>query len=146
MGILNTGPGVKNHISPKKARELIARFQTMHHPLSLVYRRLPPQRPHLLFHHIHHRILYLTLADTPKILYPKEVEVRARSYGETRCINQQKPKTKIKMKDAKKYKAIHYMNCQSGCRSSERIWSINVVLQSHEETWAWISRHFQFFS
>ena len=32
-------------------------------------------------------------ADTSKIQYPKEVEVRMRSYGETRGINPQKPKT-----------------------------------------------------
>ena len=74
-----------------------------------------------------------TLADTPKIQYTKEVEVRVRSYGETRCRDQKKPKTKIKMKDAKKYKAINYMNCRNGCRSSERIWSMNVVFQSHGE-------------
>ena len=33
----------------------------------LVYQRVPLQRPHLLLHHLHHRILYLTPADTPKI-------------------------------------------------------------------------------
>ena len=43
-----------------------------------------------------------------------------RSYGETRCIDQQKPKTKIKIKDAKKYTAIR--------RSSEKNWSMKVVL------------------
>ena len=42
------------------------------------------------------------------------------SYGETRCINQQKPKTKKEMKDVKKYKAIYHMNCRIGCRSSDR--------------------------
>ena len=36
-----------------------------------------------------------------------------------RCINQQKPKTKIKMKDAKKYRAIY--NCMT-CRSSGKKW------------------------
>ena len=43
-----------------------------------------------------HKIPYLTQTDTPKIQYPKEVEVRVKSFGETRCINQKKPKTKIK--------------------------------------------------
>ena len=81
-----------------------------------------------------HRILYLTLGDTPKIQYPKEVGVRVRSYGETCCMNQQKPKTKIKMKDAKKHKAIYCMTCPIGCRNSERIWSMNVVRQSYAET------------
>ena len=46
----------------------------------------------------HHRILYLMSTDTPKIQYPKEVELRAKSFGETRCMNPQKPKTKIKMR------------------------------------------------
>ena len=56
------------------------------------------------------------------------------SFGETRCINQQKPKTKLKMKDAKKYKVIYFMTCRIGCWSSKRIWSMNVVFQSHGET------------
>ena len=67
----------------------------------------------------HHRIQYLTSADTPKIQYPKEVEVRVRSYGEARCINQQEPKTKIKTKDAKETLSLdiktlpsHLMNFQ----------------------------------
>ena len=50
---------------------------------------------------------------------------------ETCSINQQKPK---KMKDAKKYKAIYCMNWVIGYRSSEKIWSMKVVLQSHGET------------
>ena len=59
--------------------------------------------------------------DTPKIQCQKEVEVRVRSYGETRCINPQKPKIQIKMKDAKKYKAINCMTCPTGYRISVRI-------------------------
>ena len=98
----------------------------------LVYRRVPLHHPHLLLRHLHHRILHLTSADTPKIQYPKEMEVRARSYGKTRCTNQQKPKIRNK-KDAKKYKAIYYTNCRIGCWCSERIWSMNVVSQSHGE-------------
>ena len=61
--------------------------------------------PHLLLQHLHHRILYLTSAATPKIQYPKEVEVS--SYGETCCRDQQQPKTH---------------------RSSEKIWLMKVVL------------------
>ena len=34
--------------------------------------------------------------DSPKNQYQKEVEVRVKSFGETRCMNPQKPKTKIK--------------------------------------------------
>ena len=97
MGIHTTGPAVKIHFSSKMARDLVAIFQTMSHSKSLVYRRVPLQHPHLfLIQHLHHRILYLTSTDTPKM----------RSYGETRCIIPQKSKTIIKIKDAEKYKAI----------------------------------------
>ena len=37
--------------------------------------------------------------DTPKIQYQKEVEVRAESFGRTRCMNPQRPKTKIKKEE-----------------------------------------------
>ena len=40
----------------------------------------------------------------------------------------------VKMKDTKKYRAIYCMNCRTGCRSSEKFWSMKVVLQSHGET------------
>ena len=122
-----------HHTSPKRARELIAIYQTMYHSLSLVYQRvLPPQRPHLLRHHLHHT--HLTSTDTPEIQHQKEVEVRVRSYGEIRFVNPQKPKTKIKMKDAKKHKAIYCMTCRTGCRISEKIWSMKVALQNRGET------------
>ena len=52
--------------------------------------------PTPLLQHLHHRILYLTSADTLKIQYPKEVEVRVRSYGETRCIDQQETESTSK--------------------------------------------------
>ena len=69
----------------------------------LVYQRVLPQlHLHLLLHHLHHKIPNLMSTDTPKIQYQKEVEVRVRSYGETRCIDQQKPKTQEKMKDTTK--------------------------------------------
>ena len=50
-------------------------------------------------------------------------------------MNGEKPKTIIKMKDTKKYRAIYCMNCMIGYGNSERIWSMNVV-----------SRHYHFFS
>ena len=65
---------------------------------------------------------------------PKRSGTTSDELLETRCINQQKPKTKIKMKDAKKYKAIYCMTCQTGCRTSKKKWSMKVVLQSHRET------------
>ena len=75
LGILTTGPAVKNHISPKRARKLTAIYQTLCHSLSLVYLRVPLQRPHLLLVYLHRRILYFMSADTPKISQPKELVV-----------------------------------------------------------------------
>ena len=63
----------------------------------LVYQRVLPQlHLHLLLHHLHHRIQYLMSTDTPKKQYQKEVEVRVKSFGETRCMKPQKPKNKNK--------------------------------------------------
>ena len=56
--------------------------------------------------------------DTPKIEHQKEVEVRVKSFGETRCMNPQKPKTKIKMGSRKMYKEMYRMNCLIGYRNS----------------------------
>ena len=126
MGRHITGPSVKNHISPKKARKLFAIYQTMCHLWSLVYLRVLPQLHHHL-HHLHHRIPYLISTDTQKILCQKEVEVRVKSFGETRCMNRQKPKTKINIGNQKKYKEFFGMNFLIGYRNSERILSIKAV-------------------
>ena len=143
MGIHTTGPAVKNHISSEMARELIAIYLTMYHLWFLVYQRVLPQlHLHLLLHHLHHRIPYLMSTDTPKIQYKKEVEVRVKSFGETRCMNPEKSKTKIKMVSQKKYKEIF----ESGYRNSERIWLMNVLQQSLGETLSLESRHFQVIS
>ena len=71
-------------------------------------------------------------ADTPKIQYQKEVEVREESFGETRCMKPQKPKTKIQiqMENRKKYTDISRMNCLIGYRNSERVWSMKVLQHS----------------
>ena len=45
-------------------------------------------------------------------------------------MNPQTQKNKIKMKDAKKYEAIYYMNSPFGYRNSERIWLMKVLQQS----------------
>ena len=96
----------------------------------VVYQRVLPQlHLHLLLHHLHHRILYLMSTDTPKIQYKKEVEVRVRSYGETRCMKPQKPKTKIKMENQKKYLENYRMNCLIGYRNLGRINLLMKVLQ-----------------
>ena len=113
--------------SPKRARELIAIYQTVCHSWSLIHLGVPLQRPHPLHHHLHHRIPYLTKADTLKIQHQKEVEVRVKSCGETRCTKPQKPKN---MRNAKMYKEIYLMNCMIGYRNSQRIWLMNWIKQS----------------
>ena len=95
MCIPTTGPAVKNHISPKKGKRIDCN-KSIYVPFIVPGLSTSSQRPHLLRHHLHHRIPYLTKPDTPKIQYQKEVEVRVRSYGETGSINRQKPKTKNK--------------------------------------------------
>ena len=102
----------------------------MYHLWFLVYQRVLLQlHHHLLIRHLHRRTLYLTSAGTRQIPQPKAVELRVRSYRETRCIDQQKPETQ---------KNEGHEEVQSdlwhSCRSSEQIWSTNVVLQSHGET------------
>ena len=67
IGIHTTGSAVRNHISSEMAIELIAIYRTMDHMWFLVYQRVLPQpHLHLLLHHLHHWIPYLTKADTPE--------------------------------------------------------------------------------
>ena len=54
--------------------------------------------------------------------------------GETRCMNPQEPKNKIKMRHRKKYKEIYRMNCLIVHRNSGRIWLMKVLQQSLGET------------
>ena len=83
MGVHTAGSAVTNHISSEMARELIAIYPTVYHLWFLVCQRVLPQpHLHLLLHHLHHRIPYLMSTDTPKIQYPKEVEVRVKTYRE----------------------------------------------------------------
>ena len=49
---------VKNHISPKMAKESIAIYQTTYHSLSTVCRRVPLLHLHLFLQHLHRRILW----------------------------------------------------------------------------------------
>ena len=108
---------------------------TMYHLWFLEYQRVLPQlRLHLPLHHLPHRIQYLMLTETQKIQYKKEVEVRVKSFGETRCIIPQKPKTKMKTRDLRKYKEIFRITCLIGYRNSGRIWSMTVLQQSIGET------------
>ena len=99
-----------------------------------IYEFLYNAHTHFLIIFIITGFCILTKADTPKIQYPKEVEERVRSCGETCSINRKNSKTKIKMKEAKKYKAICRMNCLIGYRNSERIWLLKVLQLSLGET------------
>ena len=95
-----------DYISSEMANELIAIHRTMYHLWFPVYQRVLPQLHfHLPLHHLHLRIPYLMSTDTPKIWYHKEVAVRVETFGETRCMKAQKPKTKIKMENQKKPRA-----------------------------------------
>ena len=49
-------------------------------------------------------------------------------------VNLQKPKTKIKMRNQKKYKEISRMSCLIGYRNSERVWLMKVLQRSLGET------------
>ena len=107
----------------------------MCHLWFLVYQRVPSQlHLHLLLHHLHHRVPYLMSTDTRKIQYQKEVEVRVKSFGETRCINRQKSENKNnKGREEVSSDLLHDLPdwLQD---SRERIWSMNVVPESHGET------------
>ena len=120
MGLHTTGAAVKNHISPETARELIAIY-TSYVPFVVpgLSASSSSTAPSPTSSASSSQDSVLTLADAPKVQYPKEVEVRVRSCGETRCMKPQKPKTKIKMENHKKYKETYYMNCWIGCRISE---------------------------
>ena len=79
-------------------------------------------------------IFYLMLTDTAKIPVPERSGSTSEELRGTRCMNPQKPTTKIKMRSAKKYKEIFRMNCLIGHRNSERIWLMKVLQQSLGET------------
>ena len=139
MGIPTAGQAVKNHISPKMSRELISIYQTMYHLWFLVFQRVPLRYPHLLLHHLHHRILHMTLTDTPKNPVPERSG--SMSEGPRRNPLHESTETENKNKNEGReevqryiYIYIYIMNCQIGCRNSERIWSMNGVRQSHGET------------
>ena len=91
---------VRNHISSKMAGKSSATQRTVYHSLSLIYRRVLRLHPHLLFLHLHRRILWLPR----NIQHQKEVKgLWVSQYGETRRMSQQKPKTQIKMMTTRNY-------------------------------------------
>ena len=76
--------------------------------------------------------IFTYCSDTQKIEYKKEVEVRVKSFIETRCIIHRNRKQKIE--NEKKCKEIYRMNCLIGYRSSGRIWLMKAHQQSFGET------------
>ena len=61
-------PVLSTNSSTSSSRTSSTSYQTMYHLWFLGPQRVLPQlRLHLLRHHLHHRILYLTSTDTPKI-------------------------------------------------------------------------------
>ena len=62
-----------------------------------------------------------------KILQQKEVKFSVRSHGDTRRVDQQKPKTQIKMKTTKIYEVSYCKMCRNGYRISRRIWWIRML-------------------
>ena len=113
--------GQKPHLT-KKARELIAILRTAHHSWSLVCRQVLLLHLHLLLQRLHRRILWVTR----RIQQQKEVKLWVKSHGETRRMDQQKPKTQIKMMTTRNYAAIYCKICRYDCRISKRIWWIRM--------------------
>ena len=102
---------------------------------SLVCQRVPLLHLHLLRQHLHRRILW----PARKIQQQKEVKLWVRSHGETRRVDQQKPKTQMKMKTTKKYDANYCKMCRNGCRISRRIWWIRMNYQYRVFRWLRLS-------
>ena len=79
----------------------------MYHSWFLQPQRVLPQlRLHLPRHHLHHRsqhrptVIQYRQTEMLRLQYPKGMEVWMRSYGETRCMTPQKPKSKIKKRES----------------------------------------------
>ena len=91
------------------------------------------QHPHLLLHHLHQRILFLTSDETPKIQYPKEVEIRKGAAGNP----MHKPtETENKNKNEGREEVQRDISHELPAWLEEfrRIWSMKVLQQSLGET------------
>ena len=98
MGTRTTGPAVKNHISSGMVRIFIATCPTMYHLWFLDYLRVRRHlHLHQPLHNLHRKSQYRRTEKTEilKFQYQNGVEVRMESFGETRCMHPQTPKTKI---------------------------------------------------
>ena len=135
--------GQKSHLT-MKGKRTDCNVSNVYHLWFLISQLLRPRlHLHLLLHHLHHRIPYLLSTGTPKIQYKKEVEVRVESFGETRCMKPQKPKTKIKMVNANKYKEI-YASLATGIQREFGWWKY--FIRALGKLRARKSRHFQIIS
>ena len=81
MGILTTGPAVKNHISPKKRKRIECNLSN-YVPLVV------PTTPTPTSSASSSQDSVFDVNRYTENQYPKEVKVRVRSYRETRCIEQ----------------------------------------------------------
>ena len=129
MGNLTTGPAVKSHISPKRARELIAKKSNsvpfVVPGLSTSSSTTPtPTSSSLSSQDSVFDVNRDTENPVPERSGSMSEELRGNPLHKPTEIE----KTKIKMKDAKKGKAIYCMTCRIGCRISEKFWSMKVVL------------------
>ena len=100
MGILITGPAVKNHTSPKMERELIAIFHTMCHSpwfISEFFLNFIFSPTSAAFSSQDSVFDVKRYAENPE---PERSGSTSEELRETRCIDQQKPNTRIKMMDA----------------------------------------------
>ena len=124
--------GQKPHLI-RNGKRIDCIFRTMYHLSFLVYQRVLPQlHLHLLLHHLHQRIPYLMSTDTPKIQCKKEVDIRVQVFGETRCMNPKKPRTKIKMGNQKKCKEIYRMKCLDSLQEYSHLMNFQL---SREQKW-----------
>ena len=120
MGILTTGPAVKNHISPKRARKLIANISN-YVPFAVPCLSTssstssPPASSTSSSQDWH-----------GKSKNRKKWEYDCRVTVTPRLMDQQKLKTQIKMKKTKNYEVNYCKICGNGYRISRRIWWIRV--------------------
>ena len=101
QGKITMGPVVKSHISPKKAKELIATQRTMYPSLSLVYLRVLQA----------HRGFHGASSSSKKWKYEWG------STGKPVAWTSRNGKPNIKMTTKRKYEETCRMICQNGCRS-----------------------------
>ena len=113
MGKPTTGPAVKNHFSPKMARELIAIKRTTYHSLFWFIDEF--------FYFIFTRFFDIFIAEHGESSNRKSETMSEGSQGKP-----SKPKTEMKMKTTKNYEVNHCKICRNGYRIAWRIWWIRM--------------------